>query len=203
MTRYINKTKLAATGIPEMFWEATMSSRNPESLLDQIEKIHLNLSGMREQGVGVILYGAPLCGKSFWLTYILKLIMSETSYLVRYESLHDIVDSYFDMSGEVSKIDMMANITYPDWLAIDNLCDGGNDGYRIVLNKVLRKRVDANKPTLLAASCARIDDLASEYDIKMCGIIKEHCHHVKLSQTAARFNGEREKVKSKLLFNAK
>jgi len=196
---YLDKDVLKDAGIPRNFWAAVPSERNSEFLLKQVATIRDNLPELLAAGMGILVYGPPLSGKTFWITYFLKCILTDSKRTVRYMSLHDIVDRYF--SEGLSKEMIMYDLAEPDWLAVDNLCDGTNDGYRIVLNKVLRKRVDDGKPIMLGAVCENEADIGVEYNTQIMGTIKEHCHMLRLKNTAARFHDTRESLRRKLLPN--
>jgi len=136
--------KLEASRIPQAFWGLSAPDFfGRPAVLQKINRYCDRITKARTNGVGLLLRGGLNSGKTFLATYVLRAALLE-AHSAKYYTLAELTTLMMGQEGSR----FFDEIVRPDFLAVDDL-DDMNEGSRLTLGRIIRRRKDEGKPLLL------------------------------------------------------
>lgn len=177
------------SGILERWHDKTFDEFiNDPDALTKISNYLTNIKSLKEQGVGIMLYGANGTGKSHLLNCLFKELLAKR-YKVRIVSFSSFVQTFADGWYDDNVKQTFRSIKHCDFLGIEEIGkemkassydEGGKKTYKpteltiSVLDSVLRYRLQSNKPTIITSNNTPTE-LLNYYNIDIVSMLKESC----------------------------
>lgn len=146
----LSRDVLEETGIPKKFWPLDLSSFCGSDVAVKACVRYIQKSQkVFHNGVSLFLFGPVNSGKTFLGTFILKCILVR-GFSVKYTTLPEISRDYVG-DGETAHTLKQLYLNSANFLFVDDISVTPNKAERNGLERVLKMRLTAGCPTILAA----------------------------------------------------